>query len=110
MKGLCKMSNALLNTSAIEHIATVEAPTEEGIAWVLEYHLLTMQGVAEEVYYCLKVDKCTSNGEIVESETTFAINEDYKAAKAMAEAFATGLVLPITVSEMVDEWFDGDVA
>jgi len=100
------MSNILLNTNKIEHIDTVEAVIDDNLTWVLEYYLITMQGVADEVFYSLKVDKCTLMGEVVESETTYAVTEDYEVAKDMALAFSRGMVFPITVSEMVDEWFD----
>jgi len=103
------MNNILLNTSIVEHIATMEVSTEEGMEWVLKYHLLTMQGVADEVFYALSIDKCTSSGEVIESETTFAFTEDYNTAKTMAEAFAECIVFPVTVNEMVDEWFAKDI-
>jgi len=100
------MSNTVLNTNTIEHISTIDVVTEEDLTWVLEYYVLTMQGVADEVFYSLKVDKCTPLGEIVESETTYAITEDYTVVRDMAIAFCKGMVFPINVSELVDEWMD----
>ena len=109
-RGYLKMSNLLLKMGESEHIATVNAVSEEGITWILQYHILTMQGVADEVLYGLKIDKCTLIGEIIESESTYAVTEDYKVAKEIATAFANGMVFPITLAEMIDEWFDEDVA
>jgi len=102
------MDNLLVQTSGYEHIATMNAESEEGTTWVLDYYIIKMLGVADETLYGLKIDKSTSGGEILESDTTYAITEDYGIAQEIAKAFASGMVFPITMAEMVDEWFGGD--
>ena len=77
---------------------------ENGEQLALEYSLRYFTGPEEEALYGLRVDKRTTQGQLVEREETSAITASLEVAKALAEAFAAGTVTPCVLQEMVHEW------
>ena len=100
MKGLNNMQ--IERVLRKEHVASATIQQDDGTIWQLNYYLQIYDGV--EPLYGLRIDKCTLEGVLADSEETFATTDNKDEALAMVEAFAKGTVTPSVLLEMVDDW------
>ena len=95
------MSN-LLQCLKEEIIETTTIEFDNGSTWALEFIL---QSAEEDIsLFGVKINRLTLDGELVESDETFATTEKKEEALAMLKAFAKGKVLPMSLLYMVDDW------
>jgi len=87
-----------------EWVANAEYQNSKNERWILNYFLQISEGENGENLYGLRIDKSTPEGVLCESEETFAVTESRDDALTMANAFAKGIVQPVTLLEMADEW------
>ena len=91
-----------------EWVATVEMNTECNEKWILDYYLQRLDAKNEDeqdiTFFGIRVDKSNPEGVLHEREATHAITENHETALEMARAFAKGIVPPVTLLEMTDEW------
>lgn len=85
-------------------LASTVMQQDNGSEWVLEYYIQTYDSADYGNVYGIKVDKCTMDGQVVESEETFGTTDKKHHALEMVNAFHKGVVPPSVLLEMVDEW------
>ena len=87
-----------------EKFTEVTVQLENGTQWVLEYYIQTLATHDNGEIYALRVDKVSTNGNLIEREETYGLTDSKKEALTMARAFAAGTVPPCVLMEMADEW------
>ena len=88
--------------------ATVLLTIDKSVSWSLEYYLITYISSTGKELYGIKIDKLDSNYCVIDSSETFSIADSCEKALAILSYLANGLVRPIELLAMVDDWFSGE--
>jgi len=87
-----------------EMLTNVNVQNEDGKCWLMKYYLRTIVGEGGKHFYALRVDQCDEAGTTEQTDATPAFTSSLDEAKALAERFARGTVMPCVLLEMVDDW------
>ena len=88
--------------------ATVLLTIDKNISWSLEYYLMTYPGSTGKELYGVRIDKRDPNYYVVDKSETFAMTESYDKALAILSHLANGMVRPLEMLTIIDDWVSGD--
>lgn len=88
--------------------ATVLLTINKSISWSLEYYLQTYTSSSGKKLYGIKIDKLDTHYNIIDTADTFSMTESYDKVTAILLYLANGLVRPLELLAMVDDWFSSD--
>lgn len=86
-------------------VAHAQMKAENGTTWQLEYYMQPYQSTDGTNMFGISVHKLDLDGQLLESNDTYALSENPDKVMAIIEFLASGNVPPCVLGEMVDEWF-----